>query len=112
MDLNAICNLGMALCEKENEDIVVFQYFYEHIFFPLVGVTHVLCKRSLYSFVFKLKIEQSPIFQEMFGCVYKKFGKYVKSGDILKVLLEESCSGIFMQNISKFDSDLKNEILR
>lgn len=60
MDLKAICNFGMALCENDNQN-VVFQYFYEHIFFPLVGPSHILLKCSFLCCLFCFQVESGTI---------------------------------------------------
>lgn len=48
----------------------------------------------------------------MFNKVYKKFHKIINKDDIVKTLLQAYCSGIFLENISKIDSELKSEIIR
>lgn len=111
LDVKTVCDFGVALCTYENEESgVVFRYFYEHILFPLVGTFGlIICDRSFLFFFFKLSVEQSTAFQEMFCGVYKKFYRLIKIEDVVKRLF---CCGVFLQNISKLDAEFKNEILR
>lgn len=48
----------------------------------------------------------------MFNRVYRKFHSSYIKGDIVKNLLQASSAGVFLENISKIDGELKSEIIR
>lgn len=113
LDVKSVCNFGKALCDCESEEVNrIFNYFYKYFLYPLVSTSFSF--NPLVSFYFdpQLSREQSAIFQETFVGVFKKFHRQIKTDDIIKNLLSVSCTGIFLENISKLDAEYKNEILR